>query len=90
MEVGFAQRIRRETGMRTGAVGMITDAAQADQIIRTAQADVVLLAREMLRNPYWPLQAARELKQEVSWPVQYQRAAAGRVPARTAATPAAE
>ena len=89
-QVGFAQRIRRETGMRTGAVGMITDAAQADQIIRTAQADVVLLAREMLRNPYWPLQAARELKQEVSWPVQYQRAAAGRVPARAAVTPAAE
>ena len=77
----FAERIRRETSMPTGAVGMITSAAQADQIIRTGQADLVLLAREMLRDPYWPLHAARELGQNVPWPKQYLRA----VPAGAAA-----
>ena len=54
---------------------MITEPAQADQIIRTGQADVVLLAREILRDPYWPLRAAFELNQPVSFPVQYERAA---------------
>jgi 2,4-dienoyl-CoA reductase-like NADH-dependent reductase (Old Yellow Enzyme family) len=58
----------------TGAVGMITDPAQADQIIRTGQADVVFLARQFLREPYWPLLAARALGQEIHWPVQYDRA----------------
>ena len=57
----FAERIRREAGIATGAVGMITSPAQADHIIRTGQADLVLLARELLRDPYWPLHAAREL-----------------------------
>ena len=71
----FAERIRCETGVATGAVGMITSPAQADHIIRTGQADLVLLARELLRDPYWPLRAARELGQKVSWPVQYLRAA---------------
>ena len=78
-QVAFADRIRRETGLATGAVGMITDPAQADQIIRTHQADVVLLARELLREPYWPLRAAADLHQPGSWPVQYERAAQGKV-----------
>jgi 2,4-dienoyl-CoA reductase-like NADH-dependent reductase (Old Yellow Enzyme family) len=60
--------------MLTAAVGLITSPAQADQIIRTEQADLVLLAREMLRDPYWPLHAARALRQEVAWPNQYLRA----------------
>jgi 2,4-dienoyl-CoA reductase-like NADH-dependent reductase (Old Yellow Enzyme family) len=71
----FAERIRRESGIATGAVGMITSPAQADHIVRTGQADMVLLAREMLRDPYWPSRAARELGQEtVPAPVQYVRA----------------
>jgi 2,4-dienoyl-CoA reductase-like NADH-dependent reductase (Old Yellow Enzyme family) len=74
-QVAFADRIRRETGLATGAVGMITDPAQADQIIRTGQADVVSLARELLREPYWPLRAAEQLHQPASYPVQYERAA---------------
>lgn len=71
----FAEQIRREAGIMTGAVGMITLSAQAEQIILAGQADAVLLAREMLRDPYWPLRAARELGQPISWPVQYLRAA---------------
>ena len=70
----FAAAIRREANLPTGAVGMITSAVQADHIIRTGQADVVLLARELLRDPYWPLHAARELNQPIQWPVQYERA----------------
>lgn len=77
----FAERIRRETGSRTGAVGMITSPAQADHAIRTGQADLVLLARELLRDPYWPLHAARELGHLVPWPAQYQRAAPPETPA---------
>ena len=71
----FAERIRREAKILTGAVGMITAPAQADHIIRTGQADVVLMAREFLRDPYWPLRAARELGYPLPWPVQYVRAA---------------
>ncbi len=71
----FAEHIRRETGIATGAVGMITSAAQADHIVRTEQADIVLLAREMLRDPYWPMHAAQELGQPATWPAQYLRAA---------------
>ena len=70
----FAQRIRNEAGILTGAVGMITAAEQADHIIRTGQADVVVLARELLRHPYWPLEAARKLGAETAWPKQYLRA----------------
>ncbi len=81
-QVAFADRIRRETGLSTGAVGMITDPAQADQIIRTGQADVVLLARELLREPYWPLRAADDLHQPASWPAQYERAATGKIQRR--------
>jgi len=71
----FAERIRCETRVPTGAVGLITAPAQADHIIHTGQADVVLLARELLRDPYWPLRAARELGYAASWPAQYLRAA---------------
>ena len=74
-QTGFAERIRRETKILTGAVGMITAPAQADHIIRTGQADVAIIAREFLRDPYWPLRAARELGYPVPWPVQYLRAA---------------
>ncbi len=71
----FAERVRREAEIPTGAVGMITSAAQAEHILHTGQADVVLLARELLREPYWPLHAAEELGHVTSWPVQYLRAA---------------
>lgn len=71
----FAERIRREAGVLTGTVGLITEPVQAEHIIRSGQADVVILAREMLRDPYWPLRAARELGRPMSWPVQYLRAA---------------
>ncbi len=71
----FAERIRREANILTGSVGFITAPTQADHIIRSGQADMVLLAREMLRDPYWPLRAARELGYPTTWPVQYLRAA---------------
>ena len=71
----FAERIRCEAGILTGAVGMITSPAQADHIVRTGQADLILMAREFLRDPYWPLRAARELGCHTAWPVQYLRAA---------------
>jgi len=74
-QVEFAERIRNEAEIMTGAVGMITDSAQAEQIIRTGQADAVIMAREFLRDPYWPLRAARELERPMAWPVQYLRAA---------------
>jgi 2,4-dienoyl-CoA reductase-like NADH-dependent reductase (Old Yellow Enzyme family) len=81
-QVQFAERIRRDAGILTGAVGMITEAAQAEKIIRSGQADIVLLAREMLRDPYWPLHAAAQLGKAISWPVQYLRAAPSGSPAR--------
>jgi 2,4-dienoyl-CoA reductase-like NADH-dependent reductase (Old Yellow Enzyme family) len=71
----FAEQIRREANILTGAVGMITSPAQAEHILATGQADAVIIARELLRDPYWPLGAARELGQPTSWPVQYLRAA---------------
>ncbi len=73
-QVEFAARIRREAEILTAAVGMITAAEQAEQIIRTGQADMVVLARQFLRDPYWPLHAAKRLGQEHHWPVQYFRA----------------
>ena len=73
-QVPFAQRIRGEAEIATGAVGMITDPAQADQIIRNGQADLVFLARQLLREPYWPLHAARVLGHDIQWPSQYERA----------------
>jgi len=83
-QVPFAAEIRRETGILTGAVGLITSAAQADAILREDKADVVLLAREFLRQPYWPLRVAHELGFPVSWPAQYLRAAPDGTPAREA------
>ena len=76
-QTAFANRIRREAEIMTGAVGMITSPVQAEHIIRTGQADAVIIAREFLRDPYWPLRAARELDQPIAWPVQYLRAAPG-------------
>jgi 2,4-dienoyl-CoA reductase-like NADH-dependent reductase (Old Yellow Enzyme family) len=73
-QVPFAERIRREAGIPTGAVGLITTAQQADEIVRSGKADMVLLAREMLRDPYFPLHAARVLGVEPKAPVQYGRA----------------
>jgi 2,4-dienoyl-CoA reductase-like NADH-dependent reductase (Old Yellow Enzyme family) len=73
-QTAFAEKIRSETGIMTGAVGMITDPVQAEHIIKTGQADAVIMAREFLRDPYWPLRAARELEQPIAWPVQYLRA----------------
>jgi 2,4-dienoyl-CoA reductase-like NADH-dependent reductase (Old Yellow Enzyme family) len=78
----LAERIRREAGIPAAAVGMITSAAQADHIVRTGQADFVLLARELLRNPYWPLHAAQELGYPMAWPVQYLRAGPAGSPER--------
>ena len=77
----FAEQIRRETGGKTGAVGLITTPSQADHIIRSGQADLVLLARELLRDPYWPFRAARELGQLIPWPAQYVRSAPSNTPA---------
>jgi 2,4-dienoyl-CoA reductase-like NADH-dependent reductase (Old Yellow Enzyme family) len=73
-QISFAERIKREAGVRTAAIGFITSPEQAEQIVRTEQADLVFLAREMLRNPYWPLYAAKQLKAEIAWPRQYLRA----------------
>ncbi len=73
-QVPFASRIKKETGLPTAAVGFITSPEQAEQIVRTEQADMVILAREFLRDPYWPLHAATRLKQEIPWPKQYMRA----------------
>ncbi len=73
-QVPFAERIRHEAGVPTGAVGLITSARQAEEIIASGRADIVLLAREMLRDPYFPLHAARELGAEIQPPVQYGRA----------------
>ncbi|OGU14069.1 MAG: oxidoreductase [Geobacteraceae bacterium GWC2_53_11] len=73
-QVPFAARVRSEAGIASGAVGFITEPAQAEQIVATGQADVVLLGRELLRDPYWPLHAARALQTEAQWPNQYLRA----------------
>ncbi|MEZ0609867.1 NADH:flavin oxidoreductase/NADH oxidase [Fibrella sp. WM1] len=73
-QVPFAERIKREAGLPTGAVGLITDAEQAEAILTNGQADLILLARESLRDPYFPLRAAHILGDEQAWPVQYERA----------------
>lgn len=74
-QAAFAAEIRTQTGIATGAVGLITTAVQAEHVVFTGQADAVFLARELLRDPYFPLRAARELGQHVTWPAQYLRAA---------------
>jgi 2,4-dienoyl-CoA reductase-like NADH-dependent reductase (Old Yellow Enzyme family) len=81
-QVPFAERIRREASIATGAVGLITTAAQANEIILGGQADCVLIARELLRDPYFPLHAAGELGQQAPWPAQYLRAAPKGTPSR--------
>ncbi len=81
-QVPFAARIRAEAGLPTGAVGLITEPTQAEQILAEGSADLVLLGRELLRNPRWPLRAAQVLGAEVPWPASYARAAKGSVPIR--------
>ncbi|MGN8070746.1 NADPH dehydrogenase NamA [Mucilaginibacter sp. 22184] len=73
-QVEFAEKIKKESSILTGAVGLITTAYQADEIIQEGEADLIFLAREMLRDPHFPLRAAHELGHEVKWPVQYERA----------------
>ena len=73
-QVPFAERIKEEAEILTGAIGLITAPEQADNIIRTGQADMILMARGSLRNPYWPLMAAKVLKEDIEWPKQYERA----------------
>jgi 2,4-dienoyl-CoA reductase-like NADH-dependent reductase (Old Yellow Enzyme family) len=83
-QVPFAARIRAEAGIPTAAVGLISGPAQADTIVANGDADVVLLGRELLRDPYWPVHAAAALGEPASWPVQYLRAAPHSSPARSA------
>ena len=74
-QVSFSQRIRETTGILTGAVGLITDAVQAESILEAGAADLIVMARQMLRDPYFPLHAAHELgDKEIHWPLQYERA----------------
>ena len=73
-QVPFAAKVRAEAGIASGAVGFILDPAQAEQIVATGQADAVFLARQMLRDPYWPLHAAQALHVDMPWPDQYLRA----------------
>lgn len=83
-QVPFAERIRKEAAIATAAVGLITDPYQANDIVASGQADMVLLARQMLRDPYFPLHAAATLGEPARWPVQYLRAAPQGSTARTA------
>jgi 2,4-dienoyl-CoA reductase-like NADH-dependent reductase (Old Yellow Enzyme family) len=73
-QVPFSAQIRSEAGIATAAVGLITTPELADEVIRNGQADLIVLGRELLRNPYWPLAAARALGHDMTWPRQYQSA----------------
>ena len=73
-QVDFASEIKKESTLLTGAVGLITTGQQAEEILQKEQADLVFFAREMLRDPYFPLHAARDSGTDVQWPVQYVRA----------------
>ena len=73
-QVSFSEKIRKEAGILTGAVGLITTAEEADNILTSGQADLVLLARQFLREPYFPLHAAHKLEVDITWPDQYERA----------------
>jgi len=73
-QVPFAEAVRREAGIATAAVGMITEPRQAEEILATGRADAIVMARAFLRDPYWPLHAAQELGEDVNWPAQYGRA----------------
>ena len=72
-QVPFADSVRSGAGVPTGAVGLITEAEQAEEVLQAGQADVIFLARELLRNPYWPLHAAIALGDDTPWPPQYVR-----------------
>ncbi len=76
-QVPFAERIRREAGIATMSVGLITAPEMAEEIVRNGRADLVALGRELLRNPYWPLHAARALGHDLAWPRQYLAAKPG-------------
>ncbi len=73
-QVPFSEKIKKETGILTAAVGMITSARQAEQILQEQKADLIIMARQLLREPYFPLHAAKELRVDLSWPSQYERA----------------
>ena len=73
-QVSFAERIKKEAGIMTGAVGLITKAEEAESVLQNGKADFILLARKFLRDPYFPLHAARELGVDIKWPRQYERA----------------
>jgi len=73
-QVPFSERIKKEAGILTGAVGLITTASEAEQILNNQQADIIIMARQLLREPYFPLHAAKQLGTDVPWPVQYERA----------------
>jgi len=73
-QVSFAEAIKQQTGIITGAVGLITSAAQSEAILEEGKADLIFMARELLRDPYFPLRGAKELGDDVPWPSQYQRA----------------
>ncbi|HTB32140.1 MAG TPA: NADPH dehydrogenase NamA [Bacteroidia bacterium] len=73
-QLSFAENIKKATGIMTGAVGLITTPQEANSIIEENKADLVFMARELLRNPYFPLSAANELGMDMAWPVQYERA----------------
>jgi 2,4-dienoyl-CoA reductase-like NADH-dependent reductase (Old Yellow Enzyme family) len=73
-QVPLSAQVKKEAGILTGSVGLITTAKQAEDILQNQQADIILLARELLRDPYFPLHAAKELNVDVKWPVQYERA----------------
>lgn len=73
-QVAFAEKLKKETGILTGAVGLITKATETKEIVENQQADLVFLARQFLRDPYFPLHAAKELAVDIAWPEQYDRA----------------
>jgi 2,4-dienoyl-CoA reductase-like NADH-dependent reductase (Old Yellow Enzyme family) len=81
-QVPFAERIRRDANILTASVGLIETKEQVADILARNQSDLVLMAREFLRDPYWPLRTARELKQPITWPAQYLRAAPAESKAR--------
>ena len=72
-QVTFSETIKHQTPIATGAVGMITSPLQAEEILKNDRADMILLARELLRDPYWAYRAAKELQTEIKSPVQYER-----------------
>ena len=72
-QTSFSAAIRRDVGIATGAVGLITEPEQAERILETEKADAILMARQFLRDPYWPLHAAAALGVKLPWPNQYKR-----------------